>query len=271
MGGNVVLAFLAKAAPRTARLLLTSETDFSTVASLAAPFSVDAFVPKRDASTLLLRTLDTLFAGRDAGREAGESEEEVEHARELARSIARALAMRDVETEAHCVRVAALARRLAMALGLSNERLLDTELGALLHDVGKIGVRDAVLLKREPLTPSEWEEMRRHPDLGAAFLREIPALRRGLAVVQNHHERFDGSGYPRGLVGAAIPLEARIFQIADAYDAIRSDRPYRKGRSDSEARAEILRHVGSQFDPQVHDAFARIDPEDWSTTATVRR
>jgi HD-GYP domain-containing protein (c-di-GMP phosphodiesterase class II) len=156
-------------------------------------------------------------------------------------------------------------------MGLSPSRVLDVELGALLHDVGKIGVRDAVLLKPGPLTEDEWVEMRKHPDLGVALLTEVPALRRALPIVQCHHERRDGKGYPRALVGNAIPLDARIFQVVDAYDAIVSDRPYRKGRSDAEARAEIAQHVGPQFDPEVFEAFNRIPALDWQSVIRSKR
>jgi response regulator RpfG family c-di-GMP phosphodiesterase len=261
MGGNLVLAMLTQAAPRVARLLLTSETDFSRVASLAVPYSVHAFVSKREVTSRLIPTLRELLAGRPDVDPAAISEE----ARGLAHSIVRALALRDYETELHCNRVAAFARRLGSELGLSPSRVLDVELGALLHDIGKIGVRDAVLLKPGALNEAEWIEMRKHPDLGVALLCDVPALRRAIPVVQCHHERRDGKGYPRQLSGNAIPLDARIFQVVDTYDAIVSDRPYRKGRTDLEAREEIAKHVGPQFDPEVFEAFRRIDVEDWKS------
>lgn len=261
MGGHLVLAMLAQAAPRCARILLTSDTDFARVASLAVPYSVHALVSKRDTMTRLVPALRELFLNRPPDHETGGGAEE---ARCLARSIVRALALRDFETEAHCERVATWARRLASELGLAPTRVLDVELGALLHDVGKIGVRDAVLLKPGPLDEREWEEMRRHPDLGVALLADVPSLRRAIPVVQCHHERRDGKGYPRGLTGNAIPIDARIFQIVDAYDAIVSDRPYRKGASDEVARQEIEKHVGPQFDPDVFAIFAKIPPEQWA-------
>ena len=265
MGGQLVLAMLAQAAPRCARLLLTSESDFQRVASLAVPYSVHAFVSKHDIGSHLVPALRELFLGKP------ESEAVADEGRQLARSIVRALALRDYETELHCERVAAWSRRLAAQLGLLPSRILDVELGALLHDVGKIGVRDAVLLKPGPLDDAEWVEMQRHPDLGVALLSDIPSLKRAIPVVQCHHERRDGKGYPRGLTGNAIPIDARIFQVVDAYDAIVSDRPYRAGRSDAEARVEIARHVGPQFDPDVFDAFATIDTDDWvSVVARLR-
>lgn len=268
MSGNLVLAMLSQAAPNAARLLLTSDTDFGQVAAMIAPYSVHAFVAKQDASSRLVTTLQELFTAHEQIDEAQRGEE----ARTMARSIVRALALRDYETEAHCERVAAWAKRLATEMGLSPSRVTDVELGSLLHDVGKIGVRDAILLKPGPLTADEWIEMKRHPDLGVALLADVPGLRRATAVVQNHHERRDGKGYPRGLGGDEVPIDARIFQVVDAYDAIVSDRPYRKGRSDAEAREEIANHVGPQFDPQVFEAFMRIPAPDWiRVTAAIRR
>ncbi len=257
MGGNLVLSMLAQAAPHVARILMTNDTDFSRVAPLVVPYSVDAFVSKHDASTRLVPALRDVLTRR---RVPVDSESA---ARSLSKSIVRALSLRDYETEVHCERVAAWSARLAMELRMTPSRLLDVELGALLHDVGKIGVRDAVLLKPGKLTEDEWKEMRRHPDLGVALLSDIPALRRAIPVVHSHHERRDGKGYPRGLAGDEIPVEARIFQIADTYDAIVSDRPYRRGQSDEEARAEICRFVGPQFDPAVHAVFLRIPPDEW--------
>ncbi len=138
------------------------------------------------------------------------------------------------------------------------------ELGALLHDIGEVGIREGVLVLPRALTDLETLEMRRHPEIGAALLADLAPLRRAIPVVAAHHERVDGTGYPRGLRGNAIPIEARIFQIADAYDAIMSDRPHRRGRSDADARLEIGRLVGLQFDPAIHETFSRIDPEDWA-------
>ncbi len=259
MGGHIVLAMLAQAAPRTARLLMTSETDFIRIASLTVPYSVHAFVAKKESAQRLLPTLKELLAGRPEENEVAITEE----ARGLARSIVRVLAMRNYESEEHCLRVAAWSRRLAAELGFSASRMFDVELGALLHDIGQIGVRDAVLLKPGELDHEEWAELRKHPDLGISLLRDVPALHRAIPIVQCHHERRDGKGYPRGLTGNAIPIDARIFQIVDAYDSLRSDRPYRTAKRDDEARAIIGSAVGPQFDPEVHEAFSKIDASEW--------
>ncbi len=260
MGGHLVLAMLAHSAPRAARVLMTSETDFGRVANMMVPYSVHAFVSKRDSAQRLVPTLVELLAGRPEENVAAISEE----ARSLAKSIVRVLAMRNYESETHCMRVAAWSGRLASQLAFSPSRMLDVELGALLHDVGQIGVRDAVLLKPGELTHEEWADLRKHPDLGVSLLRDVPALHRAMPIIQCHHERRDGNGYPRGLAGNAIPVDARIFQIVDAYDALRSDRPYRAAKSDGEARAIIAAAVGPQFDPEVHAAFESIDADEWT-------
>jgi putative nucleotidyltransferase with HDIG domain len=174
-----------------------------------------------------------------------------------------ALDYRDAETQWHSRRVSLYARRLAEALGMGEPELTVIEHGALLHDIGKIGVRDLVLLKPGPLTNEEWSEMRRHPELGAALLQRVDYLRPASAIVLQHQEKWDGSGYPKRLRGEEIVIGARIFHVVDTLDAITSDRPYRHSRPFSEARAEISRCRGSQFDPVVVDAFQAVPQEDW--------
>jgi HD-GYP domain-containing protein (c-di-GMP phosphodiesterase class II) len=134
--------------------------------------------------------------------------------------------------------------------------------GALLHDIGKIGVPDSILLKPGPLTPAEWVEMRRHPEVGFRILESIDFLRPAAEIVLAHQERFDGAGYPRKLKGTEIPLGARIFMIADTLDAMTSDRPYRKSATFAQARAEIARCASTQFDPRCVEAFADIPDEE---------
>ncbi len=175
-----------------------------------------------------------------------------------------ALDLRDTETQWHSRRVSLYARRLGEALGLRGQELIDCEQGALLHDIGKIGVRDQVLLKPGPLDDAEWEEMRRHPGLGHQILRGMAYLKGAAEIVYQHHERWDGKGYPRGLKGEQIVIGARIFSVVDCYDAMTSDRPYRKGRPYQVARAEIAKCSGSQFDPEVAAAFCALAPEVWA-------
>ncbi len=174
-----------------------------------------------------------------------------------------ALDYRDAETQWHSRRVSLYSRRLAQQLGVDEPELTTIEHGALLHDIGKIGVRDRVLLKPGPLDANEWTEMKRHPELGWALLQRVDYLRPASIVVLQHQEKWDGSGYPFGLRGDAIVVGARVFHVVDALDAITSDRPYRKARGYGDARAEVVRCRGSQFDPRVVDAFLEISEDEW--------
>jgi putative nucleotidyltransferase with HDIG domain len=170
-----------------------------------------------------------------------------------------ALDAREQETGDHSQRVVRFTMAIAEKMGIVAPQIDDVARGALLHDIGKIGVVDAILLKPGPLTPSEWVEMRKHPEIGFTILQGIPFLENASQIVLAHQERWDGNGYPRKLRGEEIPLGARIFAIADTLDAIVSDRPYRKGSSFEEARQEIIRCSGTQFDPSAVEAFAAIE------------
>ena len=169
-----------------------------------------------------------------------------------------ALDAREHETSDHSQRVVRYTLAIAERMGLQGEDLDQIGRGALLHDIGKIGVPDSILLKAGPLTPAEWVEMRKHPEVGHQILQSIGFLNQAAEIVLAHQERWDGGGYPRKLKGAEIPLGARIFAIADTLDAMTSDRPYRKGVSYEEARAEIARCSGTQFDPACVEAFLSI-------------
>jgi HD-GYP domain-containing protein (c-di-GMP phosphodiesterase class II) len=169
-----------------------------------------------------------------------------------------ALDTRDQDTHGHSERVARLTVALAREMGLPNERLVDMERGALLHDVGKIGVPDAVLRKRDELDDGEWEAMQKHPLLAGLMVSKVGFLEGALPILLYHHEKYDGSGYPFGLQGGAIPLEARIFTVVDAFDAMTSDRPYRQAMPIEDAMSEIRRNSGIQFDPDVVEAFERV-------------
>ncbi len=178
-------------------------------------------------------------------------------------SLVCALDMRDTETQWHSRRVAAYARRLGMQFGLTGDSLLDVERGALLHDIGKIGVSDRILLKPSKLTAEEWVEMRRHPSLGYEMLSKIDFLSGARLIVLQHQERWDGKGYPAGLHEQEICIGARIFHIVDTYDAITSDRPYRVAQGYEFARSEIIRCSNTQFDPELVTAWCSIEQSTW--------
>ena len=173
-------------------------------------------------------------------------------------ALVRALDAREHETSDHSQRVVKYTEAIAERLSLRGPELEEIGRGALLHDIGKIGVPDAVLLKPAKLTTEEWKEMRRHPDIGYDMIRSIEFLNTPAAIVLSHQERFDGRGYPRCLRGEEIHIGARIFAVADTLDAMTSDRPYRKGTTFENAVDEIQRCGGSQFDPEVVRAFMDI-------------
>ncbi len=176
-----------------------------------------------------------------------------------------ALEMRDRETEGHTRRVTELTVQLARRLGVSDEELVHIRRGALLHDIGKMGVPDAILHKPDSLTPEEWAIMRKHPEFAYRFLSRIAYLRPALDIPYSHHEKWDGSGYPLGLQGEEIPLAARIFAVADVYDALATDRPYRKAWP----RAKVLRYIAEQagrhFDPHIVAVFLEMMREQQDT------
>ena len=169
-----------------------------------------------------------------------------------------ALDTRDIGTEAHSRRVHGYALATARTFGLAPPMMRDLAHGVLLHDIGKIGIPDAILLKPGPLTPEEWKIMRTHPEIGKRLIERIPFLRGAVPIVFAHHEKWDGSGYPGGLRGEEIPLGARIFAVVDAFDAMTFDRPYSKAITFDAAKTEIKRCAGTHFDPEVVEAFLRV-------------
>jgi putative nucleotidyltransferase with HDIG domain len=183
--------------------------------------------------------------------------------RSTLKALAQALETRDAETHGHSERVVTFSLRLGRELDLDRDQLKALEFGSLLHDIGKIGVPDAILRKPAKLTSDEWIKMREHPVHGQAILREIKFLEGAAKVVAQHHEKWDGSGYPFGLRDEEIDLNARIFAVADAFDAMTSDRVYRSSRPYEAAAAELDRCSNQQFDPQVVEAFHRVPKEDW--------
>ncbi len=182
-------------------------------------------------------------------------------------SLMSALDARDRETEGHSVRVSRLAGTLARELGLPEGQMKSLERGALLHDIGKIGISDTILHKPDKLTDEEWKIMRIHPDIGARIVEGIPFLRDSVSVIRHHHERWDGSGYPSGLRGSEIPIQARIFAVADVFDALTSKRKYREKSSAEETLNYMKENAGVLFDPEIVEALTRIAYQEFTESS----
>ena len=165
------------------------------------------------------------------------------------------LDLKDLNTGVHSTRLAEWALHVAGELGLERESLADMEVAALLHDIGKIGVSDAILNKPAKLTVEEYEVMKKHPEFGWAVLRQVPGMERASLMILHHHENFDGTGYPGGLKGEEIPMGSRIVSVIDAFDAMVSTRPYRQGMPIEEAVRRLVQGSGTQFDPRVVNSF----------------
>jgi len=180
-----------------------------------------------------------------------------------AKAFSLSLNARDKETEGHAERVIEYSKRLGHEMGLSDEDMIALELGARLHDIGKIGVPDSILKKPHPLTDDEKAVMSLHPLRGEEMVRMIGLPDNAASIVGQHHEQWNGTGYPNKLKGEEIHIGARVFSVVDTYDAITSDRCYRRGRSYEVAVDEIKKFSGTQFDPQVVEAFLRIPKDDW--------
>jgi putative two-component system response regulator len=171
------------------------------------------------------------------------------------------LDVRDHSAPGHCRRVSKLAVQLASRMGFQGNDLVVIEYGALLHDIGKLGIEDSILMKPGPLTEEEWGTMRKHPEIGCQIVGHIDFLQDALPIIRYHHERYDGTGYPDGLKGEEIPILARIFSVADAYDALTSQRPYNAVNNSRQALEALRAGKGTHFDPHVVDAFADMIEE----------
>src|SRR5881275_3367412 len=286
MPGMTGAEFLARARalqPDTIRILITAAHDFSAAVDAINNGEIFRILAKPWNRVELLGTVRQAFdtyALREKNRQLTELvQRQNGELAELNRGLERlvqerttnlldgmvaVLDYRDTETQWHSRRVSRFTRRIAEQLGIRDGHELRTiEMGALLHDIGKIGVRDAVLLKPGPLDSDEWVEMREHPRLGWALLQRIEFLRDASVIVLQHQERYDGRGYPSGLKGDQIVLGARLFAVADTYDAITSDRPYRKAQPHEAAVVEMQRVAGTQLDPDGVAAFCRVPESEW--------
>jgi response regulator RpfG family c-di-GMP phosphodiesterase len=219
----------------------------------------ELLIERREYHTLLEQRVAE--ATRDLEATLGALEETY---RSTLEALGSAIDTRDLGTQAHSRRVRGYSLVIARTHGMTDAKdLRNLEHGVLLHDIGKIGIPDAILLKPGPLTPAEWKIMRTHPEIGRQLVEQIPFLRPAVPIVYHHHERWDGTGYPQRLKGDAIPVSARIFAVADAFDAMTFDRPYSRAVPFEEARSEIQRSAGTHFDPGVVESFMRVPLPDF--------
>jgi putative nucleotidyltransferase with HDIG domain len=239
---------------------------------LLKPFTMDALTAAVDRSYQRLVTqrqarqyrslLETSVERRTQDLEAALRQLETNHLATLEALVA-ALDAREHETYAHSFRVRAYTSYLARLAGYPASMVRHLEAAALLHDIGKVAVADSILLKPAKLTEAEWVEMKKHVLAGERILQRVPMLRPAAAIVRQHHERYDGRGYPDGRRGEEIALGARIFVFADTLDAMTSDRPYRKAPGFEAVRSEVVRCSGAQFDPHLVEAFLQVPVETW--------
>ncbi|TME11192.1 MAG: response regulator [Chloroflexi bacterium] len=246
-----------RADPRTVALpiiLVTGQTESRhVVAGLDA--GADDFVRKPyDEAELMARVRSVLRLARVTAEMVG--------AHGVIAALANAVEAKDAPTELHCQRLAGFAHQLGMRAGLEPQDLKGLVFGALLHDIGKIGVSDTILTKAGPLTALEWDAMRQHPIIGERIAEPLASASRFAPIIRSHHERWDGQGYPDRLQGEQIPFGARIVGLVDAYDAIIHDRPYRAARTVGAALEEIRRLAGVQFDPELARLFVEIVERD---------
>ena len=230
-------------------------SDFITKPFFAADIlkSIDFVSKKRELDRQKREMLETLEA------KVHERTQELEAIHlDVLSSLAQALETRDFGTYGHCKRVSHYSRLIAEELDLSAREIHYLDIAAQLHDVGKIGINDGILLKPSALTREEWESLRSHPAKGVEILKPLKYLEPALAAILHHHEHYDGSGYPAGLAGDRIPPGARIIAVADAWDVMRSDRPYRKALSKQTAQEELLTHAGTQFDRTIVEIMVRL-------------
>jgi putative nucleotidyltransferase with HDIG domain len=222
----------------------------SAAPALAMSLSTRQYLRKTEASMARLRAANTSLAALLDEKRGLLDRLEHQHAATI-RGLARAIDAKDPYTAGHTERVARYCVTLAVEMGLDEPTVAEIEHGAILHDIGKIGVPDAVLTKPSALAPDEWAQMRRHPEIACEILAGLELSQTAMDVIRSHHENVDGTGYPDGIAGAALSLPARVARVADAFDAMTSDRPYRAGMAPRDAVAELERCAGTQFSPDV--------------------
>ncbi|MGH9465923.1 MAG: HD-GYP domain-containing protein, partial [Terriglobales bacterium] len=273
--------------PQTAFLMATAAPDTRTAVQAMREGAADFLVKPLDLHQVLQTVRATLARRRAAAAEAERQQQAeamlAERTRQLGlaleqlqavsnetlRAVAMTLDVRAHDIAGHCLRVSRYALELATHMGYRAAELERLEHASYLHDIGKLGIPDAILNKPAALDADEQTVMRSHVQIGYEMVTQVPSLAEAAELVLAHQEHYDGSGYPRGLKGDAIPLDARIFAVADTLDAMTSDRPYRRALSWEQARDEILRQSGKQFDPAVVQAFSGISLDRWRQLQAV--
>jgi response regulator RpfG family c-di-GMP phosphodiesterase len=282
MSGLVLLEKAFKKYPRSAYLMVTAEDDVrvaiqamkqGAVDYLVKPIQLDSLVASVSRALEIKRmeleleeyrqNLERMVGDRTKQLQAAMKRIELTYDETL-KALGAALDLRDTETAGHSERVSRYTLEVAQAMGCSNDELRQIARGSYLHDIGKIGIPDSILLKEGKLTPEETGIMQSHVRVGYDLVCRVAFLAPAAAIVLTHQERFDGTGYPQGLVGKEIPLGARIFAVSDTLDAMTSDRPYRRALPFATARDEISRESGRQFDPEVVRVFLGIGEQVWA-------
>lgn len=289
MSGMELLTFVRSRYPHTAFLVTTGVDDVD-VGVQAMRYGADDYLVKPLRENVVEASLERALHKRRIEQQLEEHRQRLEEMvaerttqlraalQQIERSYAdtlqalgAAIDLRDNETAGHSQRVCRYSLQIARAMGWPDQQLENLARGAYLHDIGKLGVPDSILLKPGPLTADERNVMQQHAQIGFDLVKDIPFLADAAEIVLTHHERFDGHGYPGGLKGEEILLSSRVFSVADTLDAITSDRPYRRASSFESARETIRHLAGSQFDPRVVEEFLNIPEESWPTIAKNQR
>ena len=289
MGGMELIAEARRVHPHVAFLVTTGVDDVE-VGVQAMRLGADDYLVKPLLESAVLASLERALHRKQLEQEVENYREHLEEMvvqrtgqlqrallqiersyEDTLQALAAAIDLRDHETAGHSQRVCRYSLEIARAVGLPDTLMKNLARGAFLHDIGKLGIPDGILLKPGPLAPEERKIMQQHVQIGFELIKDIPFLADAAEIVLCHHERFDGSGYPHGLKGERIPVGARVFALADTLDAITSHRPYRSASSFETAQEAIRREAGRQFDPQLTSVFLRIPVATWSTIARHER
>jgi putative nucleotidyltransferase with HDIG domain len=262
MGGIEVLKQIKDTCSQLPVIVLTGAGTHR-IAAEALKLGAADFIVKPINAGSVKQTIENALTGTDKKMSGGSSFPSTEEALKNAyldtlKALSKAIESRDLYTQKHSELVAKYAVEIAKELGLSTEEIEVMEQTALLHDIGKIGIKDTILNKPGKLNPEEWEEVKKHPLIGEELIRPFKLLHIEQTMIRHHHERFDGTGYPDKLKGQEIPIYARILAVADSFEAMVSDRPYRSKLSLQEAKKELERCKGTQFDPKAVEAFLRV-------------